>query len=157
MSIKNAKIAPLDKRKDKGRVLQMIMGSGKSSVFLPLLALKLADGDHIPFVVVPEALYEETKRKLFSSSHSSFQQQMHVLKVDRSMDTSDQALEELSEKLWKARKNKEYFLVTDTTLHCLLLNFFEIMKNWERSGSPAYGELAGRYFKYSSPKILNSY
>src|SRR5262249_38274129 len=43
---------------DANLVMEMIMGSGKSKVLLPLLGLLRADGDALSMIIVPEPLFE---------------------------------------------------------------------------------------------------
>ena len=54
--------------------IQMIMGSGKTSVIQPILAFLLAKKDALSTVYVPAALYEAVKSGLEKSLGNSFQQ-----------------------------------------------------------------------------------
>jgi primosomal protein N' len=45
------------KEKDLNLVMEMIMGSGKSKVLLPLLGLMRADGKDLSMIIVPQPLF----------------------------------------------------------------------------------------------------
>lgn len=111
-------------------ILQKIMGSGKSKVFLPILALKKADGIRLPVVVVPKAQYETTLSDMDASSGGIFEQVTHTFTFHRNSDCSTRGLWKMRTELEDMIAKKEYLLVTDVTMHCLHNKFKEMLMNY---------------------------
>ncbi|MFI5343101.1 MAG: hypothetical protein ACHQUC_02650 [Chlamydiales bacterium] len=107
--------------KYKKKVIQLIMGGGKTSVLATLfLEMAMIKEGKIGFFIVPEALFESVKANLSQSYAKAFGKRVFDLKLDRSQFTQFD-LEKLLENLQKLKKNKEPVLVTATTLQELEL------------------------------------
>jgi len=117
-------------------ILQKIMGSGKSKVYLPLLALKKADGKTLTVVVVPAFQYDTTLRDMEASSGQIFAQVTHTLKFNRESDCSESGLRKLRENLQELVAKKEYLVVTDKTIHCLIDKAKEMTLAYFELGEP---------------------
>ncbi|NGX41816.1 MAG: hypothetical protein K940chlam7_00090 [Chlamydiae bacterium] len=106
-------------------VMEMIMGSGKSKVLLPLLGLLRADGEKISMLIVPQALFEsvssDTQRVLFDA----FSQSLRALHFDRNTVFTVHSLRMILDDLKNIQKNKECLIVTSKSIQCLMLKFIE--------------------------------
>lgn len=116
--------------KNADLIMQKIMGSGKSKVFLPILALKKADGVRLPMIVVPSALYQTTLRDMDATSGSIFGQTTNTLAFSRSSDFSLQALKNIRLDMERMITRKEYVVITDVSLHTLHDQFKEMLINY---------------------------
>ena len=104
-------------------ILEKVMGSGKSKVYLPILALSKADGDHLSVVVVHSSQYDTVGREMEINSGDTFAQAAHTLHFTRESDSSEAALRKILEQCQAVRKNRNFLVVTDKTLHNLSLAF----------------------------------
>jgi len=114
-------------------ILQKIMGSGKSKVLLPILALKQADGVRLPVIVVTSAQYQTTLRDMDAASGGIFEQATHTLMFNRATDCSLEALTKLRTNMKQMIAKKEYLLVTDVTMHALHNKFKEMLIDYLNS------------------------
>jgi hypothetical protein len=78
--------------------LQMIMGGGKTSIILPILAFILAEPGTISVVDVPESLVNEVAEKLPKVA-AIFHQYVHVVRYDRKLSRDTNYLEKFLETL----------------------------------------------------------
>lgn len=112
---------------DSEKVLQLIMGAGKTKILLPLLALMNADGNNLSLVVVPSSHYETNCEDLSRTSVSAFGQEPIRFQFDRNSPTSE---EELTHKLWLLQSaviNRTYVITTAESLLALKLKYQEIL------------------------------
>lgn len=107
--------------KNRNIILEKVMGSGKSKVYLPLLALSKADGDHLAFVIVhsSQAAMEMKNDQLFG-------QVAHPFRFSRESDTSVNALKALLLECEKVQSQRHFFVATDKAIHSLGLAFDEL-------------------------------
>lgn len=120
-------------------ILQMIMGSGKSKVLLPILGLANADGDTLSMVILPASLYESTTQDLRQNMGSAFNRAVHTRQFDRNTDFTVENLQNLTDYLQEIRKKKECLIMSSKSAACLLLKFIEAFD--EFSKNPANDEL----------------
>lgn len=124
-----------DMRKEE--ILQMIMGSGKSKILLPILALKKADGRCLSIIVVPEAQLATTLKDMQASAGQFFEQQIQTISIDRNTSLSADKAEELLERLENICENRQCMVVTSKTLQSLSLIFqTELNKAIDRAPTP---------------------
>lgn len=102
-------------------ILEKVMGSGKTKVYLPLLALGKADGESIPFIVVHTSQYDTVGDALQIGSGQMFEQVAHTLKFTRDSDTSVTGLKKILDECREVQQKRHFFVVTDKTLHSLWL------------------------------------
>ena len=114
--------------------LQMIMGSGKSKVLLPILALAKANGKNLSMVVVPESLYESSLDGLEETSREAFRQRAVTFNFSRSTAFTLGELNNIESTLLACIRNKQYLILTSKTLHNFNLKFQEALI--ELAGSP---------------------
>jgi hypothetical protein len=135
--IRKEQVAILEKmeREDAPETIyQMIMGSGKSKVLLPILALKRATGKNLSIIIVPEPLAEAEARDMQISVGQSFYQATTVIHRDRHSDYSAEKMKELYEDLVKIRDRRECLVMTSKTPGCLLLQFETELKEYVKRG-----------------------
>lgn len=111
--------------KGENPVMELIMGSGKSEVLLPLLALLRADGTSISMLVAPQTLFENVSSNTQKIIREAFGQSLHTLFFDRNTKLTSTRLELMLEELQHVRDNKEAIVVTSKTIQCLILKFME--------------------------------
>ncbi|MBT5954094.1 DUF3638 domain-containing protein, partial [bacterium] len=114
------------------KVLQMIMGSGKTKVLLPLLAYKKADGKKLATIVVPEALLGDVVEDLHKMSSDIFGQEPFEFKFDRNTSLSDSKLDALINKLESTITDRHYLITTSKSMHCLKLKYIETVKDYQK-------------------------
>lgn len=106
-------------------VLELIMGSGKSEVLLPLLALLRADGDHISTLIVPQTLFENVATNSQRIIKDAFGQTLHTLEFHRNTTFTLNTLELIQAELDHIRTEKEALIITSKSVQCLILKFIE--------------------------------
>lgn len=105
-------------------VMEMIMGSGKSKVLLPLLGIMRADGKALSLLIVPQALFESISsdtQKILLSLHKH----LRTLHFDRNSTFTKRSLEEIRDTLKDIIAHKQCLVMTSKSLQSLLLKFIE--------------------------------
>lgn len=101
------------------RIMELIMGAGKSSVLLPLLGALRADGEHISILIVTEFLYDsvssETQRSL--RGHTN----LRSFKFDGSSDCDVNTLKAILHELKTIKEEKDCLIMTNKSIQCFLL------------------------------------
>lgn len=108
-------------------IIQRIMGSGKSKILLPILALLLADGDNLPTIILPESLYETVIHDLKNSMGEVFKRAINTLSFGRNTEFTESKLQNILDYLNKIRKSRQCVLMTSKSAHCLALKYKETL------------------------------
>jgi len=116
-------------------ILQMIMGSGKSKLLLPLLAYKKADGEHLSTVVVPDALLTDVVGDLHVQSSDVFGQKPFLFQFDRQTSLSHDELDGVMHQLESTITKRNYVITTSKSMHCLRLKYIETLKRYHEETS----------------------
>lgn len=106
----------------KSLVCQMIMGAGKTSTILPLLALLYADGTQLMMQVVPNSLLVFTLNVLRSRFSSVVPKAVYTFHFERATDVSGALLE----KLHAAVERRAVVVTTPNALKSFALRFVEL-------------------------------
>ncbi|MBS0655932.1 MAG: DUF3638 domain-containing protein, partial [Verrucomicrobia bacterium] len=106
-------------------IRELIMGSGKTKVLMPLLALLRADGKHISTIIVHQAQYQSVTSDTQKILKDALDVSLHTLEFDRNSAYSHARLQDIVEELKSIRDNKEVLIITGKSLHCFLLKFIE--------------------------------
>ena len=106
-------------------VTQLIMGSGKSKVILPLLAYLNSRGDNVPMIVVPDFLYETNLEDMRVLSGGLLNQEIETIHIDEGQQLSIEKLDQILRTMQRVKENKSYCLVKASTVHHLHLHFKE--------------------------------
>lgn len=103
------------------RIVQLIMGSGKTKVILPLLALLLSNGVKVPVVVVPDELFEGNNMDLKTFSGGFLGQEVETFYLSKQRTISDNDLQALALKILNVKLNKSYLMTTPWSVYQLIL------------------------------------
>lgn len=114
-----------------GNALEAIMGSGKTSVLIPLLQLFNADGNHLAVVVMPEALVPSMSEELQRRSGSTFGQGVQVIEIGREHFKTMNATG-IEDRLVEARDQRQVVLISGRSVHNLYLNFIDMLMEGQK-------------------------
>ena len=118
------KLERLLKFGDVNPVMEMIMGSGKSKILMPLLGLLRADGNTLSTLIVPQPLFEsissDTQQIL-----NMLGQSLRSLHFDRDTKLDGETLGVILDDLKSIRKNQECLIMTSKSVQCLMLKYIE--------------------------------
>ncbi len=120
------KLSSFLQEKDQNPVMEMIMGSGKSKVLLPLLGLLRADGETISTLVVPKPLFESVSADTQKYLQEAFSQRLHTFHFNRNTQFTTSYLHSILDELDAIQKEGGCLIMTSKSLQCLILKFIEI-------------------------------
>ena len=106
-------------------VMEMIMGSGKSKVLLPLLGLLRADGQHLSMLIVPSPLFESIASDTQSILLEAFSKHLCTLHFDRNTNFDLRTLEEIRDNLQNVIENEGCLIMTSKSVQSFVLKFIE--------------------------------
>jgi hypothetical protein len=112
----------------QSRIIQLIMGAGKTTVLLPVLALQQATGDNLCMIEVPEALYETNLADLNNISFRLFGQRAYGFHFDRNSPSDHLSLKARFRELEKISENRDYLVTTKESMASLELKYHELLK-----------------------------
>lgn len=127
---------------NENTVVQFIMGGGKTSVFLPIAAMKMADGDALSIVIVPESLLSINEKQLDNKTAPLFAAKSQTIHFDRLQPVTEDSLKRLLDTLKKTIVEKGYLITSKETLQAIELSYIENLKKND-SGSIFNDELTG--------------
>lgn len=123
-------------------VMEMIMGSGKSKVLLPLLSLLRADDKTLSLLVVPQSLFESVASDTQQAVLNAFGKEIHSFYFERSTDFSEEYIQAILDDLKSIKDNKEAIIMASKSIQCLLLKYFELwdyhIKNKSMDGKQSH-------------------
>lgn len=126
-------------------VVQMIMGAGKTSTLMPLLALLLANGINLMILMLPEeqlqSVFDELKMKL----GEGFMQYLFPFVYGRNSDYSLDGLRKLKNKLNNITFDKNCLISTPKSFHCIYLKTIETWSAIRHSHGEKRIELKQQY------------
>ena len=141
LSLRKAQVKKMERfleGEDLNLVMEMIMGSGKSKVLLPLLGMMRADGDALSMVIVPQSLFESVAQDTQTVLQDAFSQSLHALQFDRNTSFTKRSLETILDDLNAIRANGECLIITSKSVQCFILKYIEesptISKEARRTG-----------------------
>lgn len=106
-------------------ILQMIMGAGKTSTLMPILALFLANGTNLSILMLPDELLQSVFDELKKKLGEGFMQMIFPFVYGRNSDYSISALQALKNKLLNIKLNRECLISSPKSFHCLYLKTIE--------------------------------
>ncbi len=125
--LKSLKLAIRNNSDDSiGKIIEAVMGFGKSMIMLPLLSIYIADGKTSPIIVMPESLIESLGGEV-TNTLRPFEQYVKAIKIDRSTQFSPEKLEELNMSLVEALENKSVLMMSAFSIQSLYLKYIEIL------------------------------
>lgn len=136
ITMRSSQVEKLEKFLSGGEpnlVMEMIMGSGKSKVLLPLLGLLRADGETLSMLIVPQPLFESISQDT-QTILQGFSQSLAALHFDRHTKFTKERLEAIYDELKGIRENRECLIMTSKSVQCLLIKFVEEYSNHLKGG-----------------------
>ncbi|MEI8365202.1 MAG: DUF3638 domain-containing protein [Parachlamydiaceae bacterium] len=115
-------------------IMEMIMGSGKSKVLMPLLGLMRADGKKLSMLIVPPSLFSNIATDTQEALQKNFGQSLRSLDFDRESPITTRSLEKIKETLRAVIENRECLIMTSRSLESFVLKFMELYKLYEKVG-----------------------
>lgn len=116
-----------DNLTDHSTALQMIMGSGKTSVIQPILSFLLAEPGYISVIDVPESLLEPVRENLTKILGSAFHQYVYSLDYDRSKAKDISFLRMYLEQLKRVENGGRCILRGPRIKHSIITSFYEAL------------------------------
>ncbi len=104
-----------------GTAQEMIMGSGKTMVLLPLLALRAANGENLSMIVMPHELLPSMAEALETTLGASFGHSIDVLSFNRDLHLDARRLERIYERLQRAVAKRRVVAMSGSSLQSLFL------------------------------------
>jgi len=124
-----------------GQIRQMGMGEGKSSVLLPLLLKKYADGHNLATGIIPEWLIDIVSKDLDHSSSAFFGQKLTRLEFDRDTPITREWLLSKYVQFGRAITKKEALITTKSDLLSLRNRFLELLDQLKTSDEDKKAEV----------------
>ncbi len=109
------------------RIIQMMMGAGKSTVISPLTALMKATGTNLSVIELTPALFKT--RDLQATSERLFGQVGHDFLFTRETDCRSDTLKTQYKHLLGIMERKEYVVTTGESIQSLRLKLLELLGN----------------------------
>lgn len=115
----------------QSRVMQLLMGAGKTSVIAPLLGAMLADGRALVIQVVPPALLEPARQVLRTTFSCMMQKRIYTFACDRATAIT----RTLTKKLMQAAQSRGIVVTTPTAIKSVMLKLVENLGRLEGEGA----------------------
>ena len=123
--------------RDPNCIKQLIMGAGKTTVILPLIALLRADGKNLSIVISTQALYSAMKDLLLKQSKNLLNQDGFPFEWERySLEETLNRTKGLYDRFLSAIENRQYILSTRESFQCLEATYVELLNHKNRSNGP---------------------
>lgn len=138
-------MAPADRAERKNLITQLIMGSGKSKVILPLLAFLNSHGDNVPVLIVPPQVYATNLEDMRAVSGNLLLQRAETIHLKEGEPLSLDTCKMILEKLNRVKEEKSYLLMSAPQVHKLRLHFIALCKELGEAPEPLSDELINKY------------
>jgi len=126
--LKKEQVEKLETFLTKGKInpiMEMIMGSGKSKVLLPLLAQMLAKPGKLATLMVPQSLFPSVAKDTQKILQEAFGLHLRTIHFNRGTKITKQSLEIILRDMQSAIDNCEPLIITNKTFQCLMLKCLE--------------------------------
>lgn len=110
----------------KNKLVQLIMGGGKSKVLTPLTLKQKALGNNLCIVHVPASLFEMSLIDLQQTSRRLFNQEAIPFQFERNKPYTSSFLESLYKQLESCMLQKNYIVTTGASVRSLKLKSYDI-------------------------------
>ncbi len=121
----------LNDKNQQENVLQMIMGSGKTKVLLPLTAYKRANGLNLSIIMLPENIFPTISRILQLECQKMFDRKAVHINWD---GDSVKSLKQIYHQLKHVGPQKAFLIMTDKEMHLFMLKFRELQLQYKNLG-----------------------
>lgn len=106
-------------------LMQMIMGSGKTTVLLQLISYLNADSENLSIMIVPKPLFADVATYSQKEHQRIFGKKLHTFHFDRNTPVDKLSLENILDDLKGAKENRECLILTSKSVACLILKYLE--------------------------------
>jgi len=120
----------------KNPIMEMIMGSGKSKVLLPLLGLLRANGKQLSLLIVSPSFFKDVSRNTHGILDRAFGQSLKTIHFERSTKLSEEVLEEILLDMESIRSQRNCLIMTNKSLVCLKLKLLEEWQVHKKNSKP---------------------
>lgn len=110
-------------------VPELIMGSGKTKVILPLLAFLNSRGDNVPIILTLDELFEKNLEDMRALSGELLNQEIETIEIKKEAALTIKDMKAILQKFERVKKRRSYCLVNQTTVSTLYLHYKEIVTN----------------------------
>lgn len=114
-------------------ISQMVMGGGKTSVVLPLIAYNNATADKLSLIIVPETQLTTNQVDLSNSYNKSFSSAINTLRFDKNRELDISYIESIYALINNSKALRQPLLVSKETIQSLELSLIHIISN-QRDG-----------------------
>ena len=121
----------------RSRVVQMIMGGGKTSVVSPLLGLMLADGKRLVSLIVPDSLLPQSKAEIQDKFVQILTKNVSEFRFVRTQGSHKEKLTmedgyvEWAKRLRNARATRSIVCAGPSSMKALMLELVDVMQRLE--------------------------
>ncbi len=107
---------------------QLIMGGGKTSLIIPMLALKMATGATLSVVEVPSALLHVNLNDLHETTYGLWKKSAHSFVFDDAVDCTVDYLKNLRDRLISIILAREYLVTTRESMQSFELKYIKLLR-----------------------------
>ena len=110
-----------------GKLIELIMGAGKTSVIIPLLGMINADGENLPIVVFPKASLHSMSLELRHTVGTAFDLMVEQMEFSRHSHFDTEDLTRILDRFKDIRENRKILLIPSDSIQALFLKMAETM------------------------------
>lgn len=118
------------------RVLEMVVGAGKTFVLSPLIAKHNADGKQLSIMMMPEELFPSMSQEIEESLSGTFRTFVQGFNFDRSQTLTLDRLKWVRRQLNDTIVNKKVLMITPRSIQSLYLMAIETLYQFEKEINP---------------------
>lgn len=112
-------------RESSNQIAELIMGSGKSAVLMPILGFMRADGKNISILIASPSLFPRMSEEIDPALHKAYAMGLRTFHFDRDTNFDKLTLKNILSDLKAIQKNRDCLIMTSKSIHCLLLKYIE--------------------------------
>ncbi len=113
----------------KGAMRELIMGSGKTSVLLPLISFENSGPEALSVVIFPESLMTSMSQQIYEQMMQVFGRKVEVLEFKRSHKMTASDLQDVYERLNRSLEEKRLVIMSNSSVQSLYLMSMENMRD----------------------------
>ena len=113
------------------RILEKLMGSGKSKVLAPLYLLLMSQGENLPVMIVPDALKNDMLKSLQMTLGAGFGRVISSFTFDRQTVSNLEEAQAVFQELKQAKEQGKLLLMSDSSFRSLFARMMEMLEGSE--------------------------
>lgn len=123
-----------DKDHYHNKIIQLIMGGGKTTVLLPTLGLAKANGTNLSMIEVPDHLFRTNFYDLNEKAQRLFGQKVYGFHFKRTPSYTARDYKALYRHLTQAIHSRSYFVTTNSSTTSLFMKYQELLEEGPKAG-----------------------